>query len=224
MTDDNDVLEFNQKTCARLLNISLQAFQRWELKPVRREGREAYYLWSEVEVAATNKRRRSTRNALPRTFESAEAENLPEAMELAGGNLLRLIFWQQCGALCGSVSQSIAIDAREDDWERLFGITAEQKAAIILRLGFTIPRIFDVFVSYHHEKWFEEFFGIGIDQLASELLRRDVKGGARPHGEFTEEFGSEDDLPPLVRALIPQAKALYAERPAEKSARKRTSG
>ena len=49
-------LEFNAATSARLAGVSNEAFRRWGLKPVRREGREAFYRWSEVERMRDAKR------------------------------------------------------------------------------------------------------------------------------------------------------------------------
>lgn len=48
--------EFDQATSARLAGISIAQFQRWEIRPVRRQGRRAFYRWAEVRVMAERKR------------------------------------------------------------------------------------------------------------------------------------------------------------------------
>jgi hypothetical protein len=51
----------DQQTCARLCGISVQAFARWGLKPVKREGRKVFYNWREVREMDLAKRPAGTR-------------------------------------------------------------------------------------------------------------------------------------------------------------------
>src|ERR1039458_330171 len=95
----------------------------------------------------------------PGTFPSLQLQGaapMPAALEAHGGNVLRMVFWLQCAALSESLGSMLATDAR--DWQKRFGISAEQRAALTVYLALTVPQLVDIFLAHHHDKWFEQTF------------------------------------------------------------------
>jgi hypothetical protein len=160
----------NQKTTARLLGISVQAFQRWDLTPEEVRGSESFYDWNRVRKVAEQKK--ATRTGGDRSELRVEYEqSLAHLRSLPGdGILFRLVIWcyhrELLRALPGFWQEYAKLEIDDDHpFFATWRFSKKRQAELLAGISHANAAFVELFLREHFDACFEALTGIGIDAL-----------------------------------------------------------
>jgi hypothetical protein len=182
----------NQKTTARLLGISVQAFQRWGLAPAEVRGSESFYDWNRVRRIAEEKKAARARAAGDRSEVRADYERGMARLRSmpGGGNLLRLVIWvyhrELLRVLPGFWHQYAGLELKEGHpFFATWRLSKKRRAELLAGISEANDAFANLFLREHFDGYFESLTGISLDALMN-LIDPEVGQTDWPPYEFTD--------------------------------------